>query len=238
MVLAENRGFAGGASALLSEIFQNSGPSISSEASLRWALFLSNDCELEEGALQEPSEAGLYAPTVLRRKTGQVESLGGYIETGRFRLHHCKDAESFNQRCKTNTIYIPGASFWIDQNSWSRLGSFNEGLFAYWEDVELSLRASKLGIPLGLHPSTRLRHGIGKTCHKDPYYTSYLYQRNRIWVARAHLPFTQRIFFGLRLGWEFLRRSAHQIRSGDLSRLSLSSKAFRRGFFSKNPVHL
>jgi GT2 family glycosyltransferase len=78
--------------------------------------------------------------------------------------------------------YVPGTAFLIDHSSYQSLLQptfFDESYHTYWEDVDLSLKALSSGIKLSALPTWKLSHGIGKTCHKDRFYTSELFPRNR-----------------------------------------------------------
>jgi len=67
----------------------------------------------------------------------------------------------------------------MTQNTFEQLQGFDERFHTYWEDVDFSLRAHKKNISLGYCDKTIFRHKIGKTCHKDRFYTYELFQRNR-----------------------------------------------------------
>jgi GT2 family glycosyltransferase len=194
--LPQNRGFSGGANALLNEIFKN--------ASASWALLITNDCELLE-INRAPSSCGLYAPTIFRRNTGRIDSVGGQFRPLTGHLRHLRQqtptiAESVGRAFFGDYFYVPGTAFYIDRESWATLKGFDESLHTYWEDVDLSVRAQKLAITVGTWPSTILKHGVGKTCHKDPFYTNHLFRRNRQIVSEKHTPTWQRFlrpFFDL-----------------------------------------
>jgi N-acetylglucosaminyl-diphospho-decaprenol L-rhamnosyltransferase len=165
LVLEKNRHFSGGANAGLREAFKTS----------EWAFFLTNDCEMTQLS-SPPNEAGIFAPKILYAKSRKIDSLGGQILPQSFRLQHLKDDFSFE---KITFPYVPGTAFWIHRETFQKLGGFDESLQTYWEDVDLSMRASLQKIRMGLDRETELLHGVGKTCHSLPYYTSYLFQRNR-----------------------------------------------------------
>lgn len=226
LVLPVNSGFAGGATKLLDQCFQKT----------EWLLFLSNDCELLTPLRNQPKESGLYAPKIFRRKSGQVDSLGGYWDLKTFRLRHCRTEGDFRNLKHKCMPYIPGAAFWIDRGSWLRLRPFQLSLSSYWEDVDLSFRAQAMGMQLQLFPDTEITHGIGKTCSKDPHYTTYLFQRNRAWIARKHLARALFFRFVFRYTIDSLQSAFRCLTSGRLERLRLTFRAFRDGLFSKDSI--
>jgi GT2 family glycosyltransferase len=210
LVILENKGFSGGANAGLKKAFEVS----------EWVLFMSNDCELT--ALPDVNlKSGIYAPVIFRRNTFQIESVGGAFNKKLLQLRHLKSAQKLFPE---EDFYVPGAAFVIDKNSFEKLNGFDETLGTYWEDVDLSLRAKKLDIHLGLVEEIQLKHKIGKTCHKNPHYTAYLYQRNRAKVARRHVK--SRVGAELQLAKKFSQHlSKHALRA-DWQRAKLSLKAY------------
>jgi GT2 family glycosyltransferase len=186
--LKDNRGYSGGVNFALDKVF----------AIAPWALLLTNDCEIQQLG-SPPVEPGFYAPQILVRKTGRVDSLGGKVNLVRAHLSHLKARDH-------EMNYVPGTAFWLHRNVWQSAGPFDESLHTYWEDVDFSLRVQKHGGFLGLTEETQIRHGIGKTCHKDTFYTTYLYQRNRATVSRRHLQGKiARLRLEANLAWELSR---------------------------------
>lgn len=82
--------------------------------------------------------------------------------------------------------FITGAAPMMTRRVWDLLGGFHEGLFLYWEDVELSLRASELGVTSGVYQGCVVWHleggsGDAKLGHSVAYY--FYNARNRIHVC-------------------------------------------------------
>lgn len=174
--LNENRGYSGGANFILSEVFKK----------YRWCFFLTNDCQLLTAPGAPPKE-GLYSPTIFARKMERIDSLGGYFIPSLGKLGHLKGKSNLNS-ILPQFFYTPGTAFYLDRDTFSLSGGFDERLGTYWEDVDFSLRVQRLGLKNCTHLSTQVLHGIGKTCHKDPQYTSYLYQRNRKKISWKYTP--------------------------------------------------
>jgi GT2 family glycosyltransferase len=172
-ILPENAGYAVGANFTLSEVFKTYSD----------VLFLTNDTELIQ---LPPSKPNLFSSVKsYKRKTDQIDSVGGLIDIKYGRLFHKKNLEP-----STNSIdlmtYIPGTAFWINKYFFEALGGFDESFHTYWEDVDFSYRAHLNKYPLGHCNQTVIRHKIGKTCHKHDFYTFYLYQRNRKKFMQKH----------------------------------------------------
>lgn len=194
-IIASNCGYSGGANQAIKVALARSGR----------VLFLTNDCELVNEPVA-PEVDGLVATLVYRRRIGDVDSIGALLnlKTGvpqhlrliselpadrknRSRRHEISATQAIALKKSDLRFYVPGSAFWIDRNSFLRLGGFDEKLGTYFEDIELSLRAAKRNVPLCFDPRTEILHRIGKTCHKDSHYTSYLYQRNRFIVCWTYL---------------------------------------------------
>jgi GT2 family glycosyltransferase len=181
ITLKDNRGFTGGANHLLSEASQLS----------KWVMFITNDCELLSVSNGLPTKPGIYAPLIYRRSTSKIDSIGATFTPLTGRLRHLRKRPSLTDRV-SRRFYIPGTAFLIDRDTWFELCDgdqklFDESLHTYWEDVDLSMRAHKRNIHMEPWPQIQLLHKIGKTCHKDPFYTRYLFQRNRRIVSRRYV---------------------------------------------------
>jgi len=186
LVLTKNIGFSGGANFGIKHAFEKYNHLYS------WVLFLTNDCELESWpSLEQNQSSALLAPWIWTRKTDRIDSIGGKINLKSGVPSHLKSEEEFKNYIKTplkNTYpYVPGSAFLIHQTVFYKLKGFNEAFGTYWEDIDFSLRALKSGLIIGDLSTFKVRHKIGKTCHKQSYYTTYLFQRNRHWVCRHYI---------------------------------------------------
>lgn len=220
LVIEKNMGFSGGANAGLKYAFQHS----------EWVLFLTNDCQLIE--LKPPPQALTpmqIAPMIWARKVGKTDSLGGILDIPKAHLSHCKDEFTFTNINRTSTsqkAYIPGTAFWLNRSAFELAKGFDENLGTYWEDVDFSIHLAQLGGNLSTDSETKILHGIGKTCHKISFYTTYLYQRNRKKVCLRHansMTIKAQVLCYLLISWSKLFFS--QLRKGDFSRAQLLMKA-------------
>lgn len=186
VVLINNKGFSGGSNVGIHYAFEK-------HAHMSpWVLFLTNDCELERWPILSTQQApALLTPWIWARKTDRLDSIGGKINLSTGVPSHLKQLESFeellSQPQKNERPYVPGSAFLIHRDFFDQLKGFDETLETYWEDIDLSLRATLAGLTLGVLPTFQVRHKIGKTCHKHSHYTTYLYQRNRHWVSRKYV---------------------------------------------------
>lgn len=206
--LETNRGFSGGANFALQTAFSliKAQDALALDTPMqdaaaqhqphKWVYFVTNDCELLNTPTQ-PQQMGLFAPLIYRRQTQKIDSIGGTFRPLTGRLEHFRSIENAHQFLKQKSkrikidlqkyFYVPGTAFFIDQHTLEKLGGFDETLHTYWEDVDLSARAAKLNLHLGIATDTHLMHKVGKTCHKDPFYTNHLFKRNRKTVSSRHV---------------------------------------------------
>lgn len=211
LVLEQNRGFPGGANAGLQKAF----------ATDEWALFLTNDCLLKTFEVPKCGPA-LIAPLIWGRKEGRVDSLGAQFRINSAHLSHCKSEIEFE---RASQKYVPGTAFWMHREVFEKTGGFDEKLEMFWEDVDLSLRAEELGFPLLVDASTKILHAIGKTTHKNPHYTTYLFQRNRKKISLKYTDNPTAVYFNLWSSWS--QMGFHHLRKGNWDRLSLLVKAIQ-----------
>lgn len=163
--IKNNRGYSGGANFGLQTAFTK----------YSHVLFLTNDTELIQWPLALPR--GFSSVKSFKRKTEIVDSVIGIVNINTGVLKHSKVVSAELKPYELH--YVPGTAFWIDRSTFKKLKGFDESYHTYWEDVDFSIRAQKMQIPLGFSEDTVIRHGVGKTCHKNSFYTFYLFNRNR-----------------------------------------------------------
>lgn len=225
--LMTNRHFSGGANSGLHFAFDQLSNDPSDQLSIdpsdqsAWVLFLTNDCEILEVG-EPPTTAGLYAPLIFARSENKIDSIGGGLDPQKMVLSHFKNCEDFQ---KAKYKYVPGTAFWIHRDVFEKTNGFDETYQTYWEDVDLSLRCQQLQIPVAAAVSTRVLHQIGKTCHKDVHYTTYLFQRNRRRLARKF--FSSHYANRFYLAADAIKYSYRYLRLRDWRRLKLLKQALQ-----------
>lgn len=210
---SDNKGFSGGANRGINFAFENS--------ETENILFLSNDIKITRWNFISPKSTNfLMAPRIELRDTGRVASLGGSVSLWRGKLSHLTEAKE-----ELGDFYVPGAAFMVSRKAWFLLQGFDENLGSYWEDVDLSLRAKKLNIELGITKDVILKHGVAKTTGGDPFYTLYSLHKNRKRVVYRHGHGFQRFLFSFVYTAETLRKLFKFIQKRDLKRVKLLLKA-------------
>jgi GT2 family glycosyltransferase len=176
LILEQNKGYSGGANAGLNEVFKK----------FEWAFFLTNDTELLTLPKAIDPAVDLLAPTIFKRKTEQLDSILGALNVKNGRLKHIKCKEDVALVKPHEKIYAPGTAFGVSKKCFEFLNGFDETFHTYWEDVDFGIRATANHFNIQSSSEFQLRHKIGKTCHKDRYYTLYLFQRNRRRLMKKH----------------------------------------------------
>lgn len=88
---------------------------------------------------------------------------------------------------------ISGGAALLRAESLRRIGLFDPGYFAYYEDVDLSLRAARAGIGCRYVSGARAFHGYGRTFGPDAPRKRYLLARNHLRCAARNLPLARAV---------------------------------------------
>jgi len=88
----------------------------------------------------------------------------------------------------TRIDYAPGAAVLMGRQVFERVGFFDEGLYLYCEDVDLSLRAGAVGCEAVCVPQARARHsGQATSGPKSPVHLYYGFRNMLVMISRyAH----------------------------------------------------
>ncbi len=155
----KNVGFAGGA---------NVGVGRALARGARWVLLTTQDTVLEPATLAafqqvapQLGEAVLAGPVVYDRDSGSLLSAG---ERASLWYLAWPRRWAFAQVPDTAVPYyavsgLLGCTLFFSAAAWQRLGGFWEDLFAYYEEVDLAMRARRHGIRTVVVPAARVYHG-------------------------------------------------------------------------------
>ena len=137
-------------------------------------------CQAGETGVQFP--VGLTTPRILMmNERGTVNTCGNLPHytgiTSCWGLGRPIDSPEFASLCLVPAV--SGACFAISRALWDALGGFDEDLFTYLEDTDLSLRAYLLGFACLYVPEAEVYHSYTNQFSARKLY--YL-ERNRIWM--------------------------------------------------------
>ena len=209
LVSASNRGFAAAV---------NAGAAAARGEAL---LLLNNDVELDAACVESllrgldrhPRAAAVCA-RLLRADDERVLDGAGDALTRSLKAFRRGDGEPADGRFLTEeeVFSAPGTVALWRASAFRRLGGFDEAFFAYYEDVDLGLRARLHGYEFWYVPSAVARHVRGATsASRRREFDSYWAVRNRLAMIARAIP----------RGW--LLRDAHLIVLGELASLAAAT---------------
>jgi GT2 family glycosyltransferase len=197
------------------------------EATGEYVAFLNNDMEFTPGFIAElvaclerhPRAAAVSAKQVLMSDHERVASAGGDI----FNWYVIPYARGFGFKdrpeyaIEEQTFSASGGSSLWRRRVLVELGGFDPDFFAYFEDVDLGLRARRAGYECWYAPRAVVYHAVSLTGARNPSdFAFYHPTKNRWSLIIKNLP--AGLFF----------RHLHQILFGDLF---FFQQALRRGKF-------
>ncbi len=186
--MATNAGFGTG---------MNAGVERARELGASWFLLLNPDLTIAGDDVRrlldraEDAQPGILAPRILR-PDGTVWSVGTdlYLDDGSMRT-----AASPQGDASRRVRWLTGACLLVGVAVWDAIGGFADEYFLYWEDVELSYRASAAGAALLVVDDAVAVHAVGGTqgeghdsagsAKSTTYY--YYNARNRLLFAARNL---------------------------------------------------
>jgi GT2 family glycosyltransferase len=224
-----NLGFAGGS---------NLGMRAALAQGAHWVWFLNNDAAPEPRALAELLAAAeqplrpalLGAKIVQHDQPERLDSVAIDIDlaSGRSRLLGHDEIDRGQYDHVREPLAVSGCALLMRRDACEYLNGFGEAYFAYFEDVDLCLRARAAGLPVVTVPSARVRHARAPATRGRQSASSLYYScRNLLIVLAIHAP--QPMWMArLRTAWVVARFLAFALRgnpAGAAARLA----AVRRG---------
>ena len=188
----KNLGFTGGNNMAIQYALENQ---------YEYILMLNNDVFVHQNFifhlqnyLDFNSKIGVVQPLIYKYpETKNIWNGGGYFN--RF-LAKSFSNRKFNGDLSPRSIdWVSGCAFMVRASVLRENGLFNEKYFAYFEDVDLSLRIRQSGHKLALIPNAVIYHIGGGSSNsterrKDGYQSPdvhYYNTRNQIWIIRTWL---------------------------------------------------
>ncbi|MFJ6268592.1 glycosyltransferase family 2 protein [Pseudarthrobacter oxydans] len=112
---------------------------------------------------------------------------GGFLDLQSMRTEHIGIGQRTQDRVEDSSCsFLTGCAMLMRVDTWKKIGGFSEEYFLYWEDADLSWRATALGLTLGVVPTARIWHSVGGSGDRTGKSTTYYYymQRNRVIFAK------------------------------------------------------
>ena len=196
------------------------GPAVNkgmAEGKSEYLIFLNNDLTLEPTcisellkSLEKPNVGGAIPKILMHGEKDKINSFGvdiNYVGIACPRYIYEKDSDSLKEE------EVPcGGIFMFHRDIVDKLGGFDESIFFYHEDHDLSWRIRLLGLKMVVNPRAIIYHKYHFSRNKDKFYHSeknrlYLLLKNYslktliIILPAAVLVEIAQIFFALSQGW-------------------------------------
>jgi hypothetical protein len=187
-----NLGFAGGHNYLLQQLALRS-------STCEHVLLLNNDAVLLPGAisalrsaLRSCPQTGIAGPRILRLENEDIVAADGAVACVWLMQQRFRNAGRSIRHCPVTAPvpvpFVSGACLMLGVDLFHRLGGFDEQFFAYFEDWDLCRRAHSLGYSCLHVPAAVVLHAGALTVGKGSALFHFLMTRNRVLMARKHLP--------------------------------------------------
>ena len=219
MANERNQGFAAGC---------NLGIQFLLDLNFDFVLLLNNDAEVDPECLLELTKAAVaypaaaYAPVIFQHDLPtKVWFSGGTIDRLTLEARH-ETRQPVSADLPYSTEFITGCCLMLRTEALKQIGLLDTQFFAYYEDVDWSLRANALGYHLVCVPNATARHEVSHSFRRagtSQDRTSrfswaqlrpvvlYLTYRNRLLLARKHARNGMHLLF--LFGRCLMRGSAH-----------------------------
>ena len=179
----------------------NQGIKYSIKHGVDYVLLLNNDTliknDLIDSLIQQSSTLNqkIIQPLILNYDGSKIWNAGGKINNffGTFQTLEKGKGFKYFKRNRTYTDWFTGCCVLIKVEIFNHVGYFDERFFAYYEDVDYSIRLKKMGYSIALMTNSYLQHyesASSKSLNKiegnlSPY-VHYLNIRNHILLLKKH----------------------------------------------------
>ncbi len=162
----ENKGFAGGCNVALDWCYKNNKDYI---------LFLNNDTEVDKDFLSylvdatyKYKDGAIFSPSIYFYDRRDLLWFGGETKTSFLKMNKGMQSSLFkkpipNKTKVTEIDFASGCAMLCKTKVIKKLRGFDENFFLYFEDVDLSFRARKLGYKIYWIPESKIYHKVSAT---------------------------------------------------------------------------
>lgn len=191
-----NLGFASG---------QNQGINFAKENCYEFVWILNNDTKVAPSALgflidefDQDGKIGMVSPIIIDDDADEgLQFCGCSFDAENFKFDHFKAIDEAIQSQKTNAkrFCIWGTAILARTEVVSKLGGFDDKFFAYYEDLDLSVRLINEGYLNRVVPAAVVRHSGFNQADLRPAHYSYFNTRNRFIFWDKHVAANRRLGF-------------------------------------------
>lgn len=195
----KNIGFTGGVNAGFTYALANNYQAVAS---------LNNDAAAHKDwlkhlweCLQSDKQIGIVTCKILSADGKTIDSTGDWLTTWGLPYPRGRgEPTSAKYDADTNILGASGGASIYRCDMLRKVGLFDQDFFAYYEDIDLSLRARFAGYTVKLEPRALVYHGISITGNRVKGFTTLQTMKNLPWIIVKDIP--------LRLWWRMIPRFA------------------------------
>jgi GT2 family glycosyltransferase len=198
-----NLGFTGG---------NNVGAKRALELGADYVWLLNNDTVVEPDSLgklvqeaERSPEIGLLSPVINEYDApGTVQFMGAYVPPGSYRICYVDDPKELDDEQVRGNLILFGTALLIKRRVIETIGLLSEKYFAYYEDNDYSLRASRGNFRNKVVIDAHIRHkGCRSTGGKNSPVKAFLMARNAyfFWRDNAGGTFLPASYVGMMIGY-------------------------------------
>lgn len=182
--LEKNIGFAGGVNVGIKE------------AKGDYVFLLNNDAELEKDTLKHllktviDKDADITQCVILTNNGKLIDSVGDEYSIWGLPFPGMRNQPSSNVPKKDKEIFsASGGASLYKKSLFDNVGYFDEDFFAYYEDVDLSIRAKLVGKKVFLSSKAVVNHKMNYTSKKVPGFGREMAIKNSLYLYWKNIPF-------------------------------------------------
>jgi Predicted glycosyltransferases len=183
-----NTGFAGG---------QNKGINFAIDNSYDYIWILNNDTVMNENTLSilvdhlsNTSLCASVSPILINQTDNTIQFCGCAIDQDNFYFEKFKtiDSMDFYQKNKADKVCLWGTAILVKVSILKEIGGFSENYFAYFEDMEFSMKIIKFGMKNMISPNALIYHEGENNPEIRPSYYVYYNTRNKyiFWINHVN----------------------------------------------------
>lgn len=182
-----NLGFAGGV---------NTGIRYALDKNYKYIGLLNNDAVAEPGwvkglrsAFVKDNKIGAATSTIVHSRDDTYDSTGDFYTVWGLAYPRGRDEEMSGKYDKhTEIMAASGGASMFRSDMFIDVGLFDEDFFAYYEDVDLGLRAMGRGWKAVFVPAASVLHATGSTSKKMPSFGTYQALKNQPFLLIKNIP--------------------------------------------------
>lgn len=202
--LSENTGFAGGVNRGIEHALRST--------DIEFVALLNNDAvadsrwlaELVHSFSQHP-DAGIVTSKILLADKEHIDSTGDFLTSWLLPFPRGREEVDMNQYAEGTITSASGGASLYRRTLFERIGLFDEDFFAYYEDVDVSLRAQLAGYKVYFNPRAIVYHAQGSTSARIKGFTTYHTIKNLplLWLKNVPRAFLWRSLPRFYLAYSF-----------------------------------